>query len=61
MKTGGQGGNLAEFRKLYIDARELPQVQEFVSMNRREIYINIGARIDANVVKLAFRDEDLFT
>lgn len=60
MKAGRQGGNLTGFRKMYIDARELPQVREFVSMNRREVYINIGARADANVVKLAFRDEDLF-
>lgn len=61
METGRKNSHLENFRKMYIDARELPQVQEFVSMNRREIYINIGARIDANVVKLAFRDEDLFT
>lgn len=60
MNTGRRGRSLAGFRQMYIDARELPQVREFVSMNRREVYINIGARMDANVVKLAFRDEDLF-
>lgn len=53
-------GKLAGYRVMYIDAWEMPQVAEFVSVNRREIYINIGAAPGANVVRLAFCDRDLF-
>lgn len=53
-------GKLAGYRVMYIDAREFRQVMRFVSVNRREIYINIGARPGANVVRLAFDDRDLF-
>ena len=51
---------LDRFERVYIDAREFPQVREFVSIPRRTIYINTKAHADAKVTKLSFDDRDLF-
>lgn len=48
------------YKRVYIDAREFPQVRRFISIPKRTIYINIMARKDASIIKLSFNDRDLF-
>lgn len=50
----------AGYRRVYIDAREFPQVLRFISIPKRTIYINVMARKDAKIIKLSFNDRDIF-
>lgn len=56
----GRTPMLNGFDRVYIDAREFPQVRKFISIPRRTIYINTKAHADAKVIKLSFDDRDLF-
>ena len=59
-RNATMNGKLASFERVYIDAWEFPQVQKFISIPRRTIYINIKASADAKIIKLSHDDRDLF-